>query len=139
MLKADKAHYMNYESVIKLETTDEMDRPTITINKDKDKKKDPSWKPTNNQKSIETFVQESAYCSANRSNSTPSSKNVGMSAQTARAVVYCVECRKTRVVYTKTKMDIRHKMMLARNISSFEFTCWAHLFPPTEKRKMACQ
>ena len=39
--------------------------------------------------------------------------------------------------YDKTKVDIRHKMMLARNISSFEFTCGAHLFPPTEKRKMA--
>ena len=51
-----------------------------------------------------------------------SSKNVGMSAQTARAVIHCVECRKPRVVYVKTKIDIRHKMMLARNISSFEFT-----------------
>ena len=135
ILKADKAHYMNYESVIKLESTGEMDRPTIKINKDK--KKDSSSKPTNNQKSIETFVHESAYWSANTSNSTSSSKNVGMSAQTARAVVHCVECRKPRVVYAKTKIDIRHKMMLARNISSFEFTCGAHLFPPTEKRKMA--
>ena len=130
ILKADKAHYMNYESVIKLEITDEMNRPTLKINKDKDKKKDPSSKPTNNQKSIETFVQESAYWSANTSNSTSSSKNVGMSAQTARAVVHCVECRKPRVVYAKTKIDIRHKMMLARNISSFELTCGAH---PTDR------
>ena len=137
ILKADKAHYMNYESVIKLEITDEMVRPTLKINKDKDKKKDPSSKPTNNQKSIKTFVQESAYWSANTSNSTSSSENVGMSAQTARAVVHCVECRKSRVVYAKTKIDIRHKMMLARNISSFEFTCGAHLFQPTEKRKRA--
>ena len=58
ILKAGKAHYMNYESVIKLETIHEMDRPTLKINKDKDKKKDPSAKPTNNQKSFETFVQK---------------------------------------------------------------------------------
>ena len=48
ILKAGKAHYMNYESVIKLETTDEIDRPILKINKDKDKIKEPSSKPTNN-------------------------------------------------------------------------------------------
>ena len=48
ILKADKAHYMNYELVIKLKTTDEMDQPTLKINKDKDQEKDPFSKPTNN-------------------------------------------------------------------------------------------
>ena len=46
-----------------------------------------------------------------------------MSAQAARTVVQCVECRKPRVVYAKTKIDIRHNMTPARNISCFEFSC----------------
>ena len=49
----------------------------------------------------------------------------------------CIECRKPRVVYCKTKLDFRHKVMLARNISSFEYSCGSELFPPEEKRKLA--
>ena len=56
-----------------------------------------------------------------------------MSEQNARALVKCIECNKPRVIYCNTKLDVRHKIMLSKNVREFEFTCGSHLFPPEEK------
>ena len=42
-----------------------------------------------------------------------------------------------RVIYCKSKLDYRHKVILAKNVTSFEYSCGAELFPPNEKRKLA--
>ena len=60
-----------------------------------------------------------------------------MSAQNARALIVCVECEKPRVIYAKTKLDVRQQLLLAKTISNYEYSCGAHLFPPTEKSKTA--
>ena len=57
VLESDKTHYMDYESVTKLGTTEETDRPSLKIIKDKDMKQKPS-STTSNQTSIETFQYE---------------------------------------------------------------------------------
>ena len=62
---------------------------------------------------------------------------LSMSTQTARATVTCIECRKPGVTCSSKKLDFRHNVILARNITSFEYSCGAHLFPPSEKRKLA--
>ena len=48
-----------------------------------------------------------------------------LSAQTARVIVTCIE---PRVVFCQTRLDYRHKLMLARNIFSFEYSCGSY-FP----------
>ena len=60
-----------------------------------------------------------------------------MSTQTARAVIVCVECEKPRVVYSKKKLDNSQRLLLAKTISSYEYSCGSFLFPPSEKRKTA--
>ena len=75
---------------------------------------------------------EKSGASASSSTPTPA-----MSAQNARAHVVCVECTKPRVIYCKTKLDIRHKMMLAKSLSGYDYTCGSDIFPPDEKRKLA--
>ena len=57
--------------------------------------------------------------------------NVPMSAQTARAVVVCIECRKPRVIYSKNRLSERQKVLLAVTLSEFEYSCGSALFPPS--------
>ena len=130
LLQDDKAHYKSYEVVKNAQITSDRDRPSLSA-----KSKDAASKAEN--------VSKKNGEGSNRTNSATAqvkqSKNetCAMSAQTARAIVTCVECRKPRVVYCPTKLDFRHKVMLARNVSSFEYSCGSFLFPPSEKRKLA--
>ena len=55
--------------------------------------------------------------------------NTPISAQTARAVAVCIECRKSRVMYSK--LSERQKVLLAVGLSEFEFSCGSSLFPPS--------
>ena len=50
--------------------------------------------------------------------------------------VKCVECTKLRVTYCSTKFDVRHKTILAKNLSVYEYTCGSHLLSPDKKRKL---
>ena len=58
-----------------------------------------------------------------------------MTAQNARAVFYCIECEKPWVVYSKNKRNHNQRMLLAKSISSFQYSCRAFLFPPYESLK----
>ena len=66
-----------------------------------------------------------------------SKTTISMSAQNARAVINCVECEQPRVIYAKSKLDNRQRLLLAKNISIFEYSCGSFLFPPTENGKLA--
>ena len=57
--------------------------------------------------------------------------NTPISAQTARAVAVCIECRKPRVIYSKNKLSERQKVVLAVGLSEFEYSCGSSLFPPS--------
>ena len=130
-LGADKNHYKTYEEV---KETSDKGRPSLqlkTTNKNTPKS---NTKIKDGHSTIHDFA---VNLNADNDNG-PSIKNsVSMSAQTARAVVTCVECRKPRVIYCKSKLDYRHKVILAKNITSFEYSCGAELFPPNEKQKLA--
>ena len=109
--------------------TSDKDRPSLqlkTTNKNTPKS---NTKIKDGQSTIHDFA---ANLNTDNDNG-PSIKNsVYMSAQTARAVVTCVECRKPRVIYCKPKLDYRHKVILAKNVTSFEYFCGAGLFPLTK-------
>ena len=50
--------------------------------------------------------------------------------QNARAVATCTECRKPRVVYSRTALSESHRVTLAILLSEFDYTCGAPLTPP---------
>ena len=50
--------------------------------------------------------------------------------QNDRAVATCTECRKPRVVYSKTRLSETHKIILATLLSEYVYTCGAPLTPP---------
>ena len=52
--------------------------------------------------------------------------------QNARAMVVCIECKKPRVIYCNKKLDVIHRMILARALSSCDYTCGSNIFPPME-------
>lgn len=53
-----------------------------------------------------------------------------LSAQTARGVVHCVECRKPRLFYSKTKLTDRQSLLVAKCVSEFDYTCGSDLVNP---------
>ena len=53
-----------------------------------------------------------------------------MSAQTARTTVECVECRKPRVVYSKSKLSSHQQMQLVLMLSESDYTCGSAITPP---------
>ena len=87
--------------------------------------------------SDETVDQTSTPSSSSAASSKATKDTVSLSAQNSRAQVICAECSKPRVIYSNTKLDIRHKMMLAKSLSDHDYTCGSHLFSPAEKRKLA--
>ena len=107
-------------------------RPSLQIRKDKKCKQKGG--------AITSFFQSSSNLTEPTTDSTSSvnsSTQIPMSAQTGRAVIVCVECEKPRVVYSKKKLDNCQRLLLAKTISSYEYSCGAFLFPPSEKRKTA--
>ena len=60
-----------------------------------------------------------------------------MTAQKARPVVYCAECEKLWVIYSKSKLNHNQCMLLAKIVSSFEYSCEAFLFLPDKKFETA--
>ena len=53
----------------------------------------------------------------------------------ARGAVYCAECEKLRFIYSKNKLNHNKCMLLAKSISSFEYSCGAFLFSSDTKSK----
>lgn len=115
-------HYKKYEDLSALDISDEKDRPSLKI--------------IQVDKSTVTTVIPPKQPEQSTS-ATQSKSEVALSAQNARAQVICTDCSKPRVVYCKKKLDYRHKMMLAKSVSNYDYTCGSHLFPPTEIRKLA--
>ena len=60
-----------------------------------------------------------------------------MTAQNARPVVYCTESEKPWVIYSKNKLNHNKCMLLAKIVSSFEYSCEAFLFLPDKKFETA--
>ena len=60
-----------------------------------------------------------------------------MTAQNARPVVYCAECEKPWVIYSRNKLNHNQCMLLAKIVSSFEYSCETFLFSPDNKFKTA--
>ena len=106
--------------------TSDKDRPSLQLKTNKNTPKS-NTKIKDGHSTIHDFA---ANLNADNDNG-PSIKNsVSKSAQTARAVVTCVECRKPRVIYCKSKLDYRHKVIMAKNVTSFEYSCGVELPPP---------
>ena len=120
----DGSHYTPYAEVKASQVTSEDHRPSLAETKKKKKE------------SVATKRGDQGT-SKTSATTAPEKNDCALSAQTARAAVTCVECRKPRIVYCKIKLDFRHKVMLARTVSSFEYSCGSELFPPGEKRKLA--
>ena len=78
-----------------------------------------------------TVVDETESGGSNRNESPEANHDVPMSAQTARAVAVCVECRKPRVIYSKNKLSERQKVLLAVSLSEYEYSCGSSLFAPS--------
>ena len=54
-----------------------------------------------------------------------------LTAQTARLLIECVECRKTRVAYVRRQLSERQKTTFAMLLSQFDYTCGSHITPPS--------
>ena len=137
ILDAGGDHYIPYEKAITLEDANGRDRPSLKVVRPP-KQKDTSPASTTDTSTIQSYFATTAPPSESSDGSKSKTvPTVSMSAQNARAVINCVECEKPRVIYAKTKFDNRQRLLLAKNISSFEYSCGAHLFPPAEKGKLA--
>ena len=128
LLEDDKLHYKAYETLKEGQMTTDRDRPSLLI---------PKAKPGANKSTNSSKKNDEEASTAEPLTKQAKIDSCSMSGQTARAIITCVESRKPRVVYCSTKLDYRHKVMLARNMSSFEYTCGSFLFPPSEQRKLA--
>ena len=125
---ASGAHYVPYETAITLKDASGRDRPSLNVVKPP-AKQDAS--PTSISDTASTSIQ--SYFATTASSTIPSdgSKSkttISMSAQNARAVINCVECEKPRVIYAKSKLDNRQRLLLAKNISSFEYSCGSFFY-----------
>ena len=115
--------------------------PTVILKvvKPSTKSKDPSIACSTSSTSIQSYftspLTPTNPSGDNTSKSTAST--ISMSAQNARAVVNFVQCEKPRVIYTKTKLEYRQRLFLAKQISNFEYSCGFYLFPPSENQKVA--
>lgn len=149
MLADDRIHYKQFDEVYGTETTDD-DRPTATLKKhsrnvgtvDRGAKKAGHNTPnaaidgepgsSQNRKSqvrpksscvseADLKVYDKAVCT-----------DAGMyTAQNARALIECVECRKPHIVYCRgTTWCSRYRLELALLLSENDFTCGSPITPP---------
>ena len=123
ILDSSGLHYLPYDEAKLLKKTDERDRPSLKIRKE-----------TKQPKNVKNALPSSASA---EKESVDLASSIRMTAQNARAVVYCVECEKAQVTYSKNKLNHNQHMLLAKSISSLEHSCGAFLFPPDTKSKTA--
>ena len=123
ILDSSGSHYLSYDETKLLKKADERDRPSLKIRKE-------TKQPKNSKNALpsSTSVEKE---------SVDLTLSIPVTAQNTRAVVYCVECKKPRVIYSKNKLNHNQRMLLGKSISSFEYSCRAFLFPPDTKSETA--
>ena len=124
IMEADGKHYKKYEEISNLDVSDEKHRPSLQVIQKK-------------SNSTQASAAADVTPSTPTSSTTKEKSVVALSAQNARAQVVCTDCSKPRVVYCNKKLDIRHRMMIAKSISNYDYTCGSHLFSPSDTRKLA--
>lgn len=134
-------HFLPYNEATKKETT-EKDRPSLKIQKAK-KTNEPGPgnpnpaidEPVGNPRINQLPDEQGTATESGQVNHSKAGTSYGtivpLSSQNARAVAICIECRKPRVVYSKTKLSQRKEVLLATCLSEYEFSCGAYLFPPS--------
>ena len=133
ILDGSGEHFVPYDEAKNMENNNEKDRPSLKVQKVKEAKQ-----PRNSNSSVSQEVSDSSPSTPSISTSSPPAPPaIPMTAQTARAVIVCVECEKPRVVYSKTRLNNNQRVLLAKTMSSFEYSCGSFLFPPSEKGKTA--
>ena len=119
ILDSSDLHYLFYDEAKLLKKTDERDRLSLKIRKETKQPKN-----AKNELPSSTSVEKE---------SVDLSSSIPMTAQKAKAVVYCVECEKPRVIYFKNKLNHNQCMLLVKSISTSEHSCEAFLFSPDTK------
>ncbi|CAG2185017.1 unnamed protein product [Mytilus edulis] len=126
-----KEHFKPYEEVNGTDTS-ESDRPTFkVVNKapSKTKKAKRSVEAEINDQTQDDDAddtQEVTTCTEDNYHASI------FTSQNARGVVKCVECLKSRVYYSKTRLTERHQTLIALNISEYDYSCGAELADPNQ-------
>ena len=116
ILDSSGLHFFPFDEVKLLKKAVERDRPSLKIRKDEKQPKNPK----NSLPSSTSVKQEYVDLTS----------SIPMTVQNTRAVVCCVECENPQVIYSKNKPNHNQRMLLAKRISRFEYSCGAFLFPP---------
>ena len=124
ILKSSGLHYLPYDETKLLKKSDERDRPSLKIRKETKQLK-------NFKKALPSFTSvEKEFVDLKLS--------ISMTAQKARVVVYCVECERPQVIYPTNKFNRNQRMILAKSISNFEYSCRAFPSPPDTMSGTLC-
>ena len=128
VLTEDGDHFKSYTEVKGTDTTED-DRPSLSSKVKKSKEPPPK------KSRQETILDEQNIESDNEIEdlvlSAPNfAESTMCTGQNAQAVATCTECRKPRVVYSKSGLSEPHKIILATLLSEYVYTCEAPLTPP---------
>ena len=123
ILDSSGLHYLPYDEANLLKKADERDRPSLKIREE-------TKQPQNARNALPSSMSV-------EKESVDLTSSIPMTAQNARAVVYCVECEKLQVIYSKNKLNHNQRVLLVKSISSFEYLCRAFLFSPNKMSKTA--
>jgi len=116
----DGTHFLPFESVYGLDTN-ENDRPSL--------KEVQSLKRSAQPKIVKTVRND--LQDMWDGNAALIGDSSIFTAQNAHALIDCIDCRKPRVIYSKTKLTDRQKMQLALLMSQYDYTCGSPATPPT--------
>ncbi|CAL4131250.1 unnamed protein product, partial [Meganyctiphanes norvegica] len=126
ILTSDGEHFKPYSEVKGSETTED-DRPSLKSKVSSKTKPQKDNEPPSKKIRQEIIHEDDDNVIASVPNFADSSMCTG---QNARAVATCTECRKPRVVYSRTALSETHRVTLAILLSEFDYTCGAPLTPP---------
>lgn len=98
---------------VKLLKADERDRPSLKIKKE-----------TKQPKNVKNAIPSSTSIGKE---SVDLASPISITAQNAREVVYCLECKKPRAIYSKNKLNYNQR---------FEYSYRPFLFPPDAKSNL---
>lgn len=136
-------HFLPFSQVYGTETT-ERDRPTLNAKKATKRKININSDTTvmEEAQDIRQFGETSAvHIEDDNASKPPASKQTAavhvdrtdkpdgsadaslFTAQHAQAIVCCVDCRKPRIIYCKQRMGSRQLLLLATQMSEYEYTC----------------
>ncbi|XP_053389758.1 uncharacterized protein LOC128552728 [Mercenaria mercenaria] len=119
----DGEHYKTYSDMKDQDTTEE-DRPTYRKTPIAESKV--TKKPKGNLRSAPLSLQ--------RNTDEPIHHDASIfTAQNARSVTDCCECRKPRVIYSKHKLTERQMVQVSLQLSEFDYTCGSYITTPANK------